>query len=164
MGDIWIRIENELEDEGIEKQAISENKDFIYNWVEKALAAGDLDEKRPAADLQPEWGLRTRSPSPNAEVTTREKLEAINLRLNSRDRVDPPTKVSPPQEPEPEALPALLVRPDSASSHRSQNGAYSNFDFLPSRKISTACPGCTSQADSSWCLNLVEQKLISCNV
>lgn len=120
MEQIWTRIENELEDEGVGKVAISENKKLIYDWVEKALTAGDLDKKIPANKLQREWKLRTRSPGPNTEVTTRERLGGVNLRL---DRDDSATKVyATVERVVPQSAIIVPVRSPSACSRRSQIG------------------------------------------
>lgn len=78
---VWSRLETGLEDEGVERQEIEDNKGYIFTWVQNALAAGNLEEKPPDNAIGDDW--QSRAPSLANEVSTRARLGALALRMNS---------------------------------------------------------------------------------
>jgi hypothetical protein len=66
---IWNLLETELEGEGVEKHEIENNKAYIFDWVQKALNAGELEEKPPANIAEDDYEWQRRTPSSANEVT-----------------------------------------------------------------------------------------------
>ena len=123
---IWNRLETELEGEGIERHEIENNKAYIFGWVQKALNAGELEEKPPADATEDDYECQSRSPSPANEISTRSRLDALVIRINSRGQEDA-RRSSAPSDLTSAKDEAGEVRPPSSLSHRSQESTWRPF-------------------------------------
>jgi hypothetical protein len=66
---IWRELSQALEDVGISGSMVSEHRDYIVNWLSRALKEGELEERLPQDDLVEESEMPDQRVD-NQDVTT----------------------------------------------------------------------------------------------
>lgn len=90
--DTWRELCRALEDTGVSEEMVNEHRDFIVQWLSKALAEGQLEEL-PSSGMEQWVGVDPLSDEPQTEVSTGSAMNA--------DVKSPPAEYTPlPKDPE----------------------------------------------------------------